>query len=56
MIWVDLGLGKFFFHPHTGKVHVKKLKNLHNNTIEKREVKYLQNLQQQDKKTDIELF
>ena len=47
---------KIFFHPHTGKVHVKKLKNLHNNTIEKREVKYLQNLQQQDKKTDIELF
>ncbi|MEL0634106.1 chemoreceptor glutamine deamidase CheD [Pseudoalteromonas carrageenovora] len=47
---------KIFFHPNTGKVHVKKLKNLHNNTIEKREVKYLQNLQQQDKKTDIELF
>lgn len=49
---------KIFFHPHTGKVHVKKLKNLHNNTIEKREVRYLQNLKQQDKatETNIELF
>lgn len=47
---------KIFFHPQTGKVYVKKLCNLHNNTIEKREVRYMQNLEQQDKTTDIELF
>ena len=47
---------KIFFHPHTGKVHMKKLKNLHNNTIEKREVRYLQNLKKQEVVTDIELF
>jgi len=47
---------KIFFHPNTGKVHMKKLKNLHNNTIEKREVRYLQNLKKQEVVTDIELF
>lgn len=47
---------KIFFHPHTGKAHVKKLRNLHNDTIEKREVRYLHNLKQQTKATDIELF
>ena len=33
---------------------VKKLRNLHNNTIEKREVRYLHNLEQQTKATDID--
>lgn len=47
---------KIFFHPHTGKVYMKKLRNLHNNTIEKREVRYLQNLKKQEVTTDIELF
>ena len=47
---------KIFFHPNTGKVHMKKLKNLHNNTIEKREVRYLHDIEEQDSKTDIELF
>jgi chemotaxis protein CheD len=35
---------------------MKKLRNLHNNTIEKREVRYLQNLKKQEVTTDIELF
>ncbi|MBH0056892.1 chemoreceptor glutamine deamidase CheD [Pseudoalteromonas sp. SWXJZ94C] len=47
---------KIFFHPHTGKVQMKKLKSLHNSTIEKREARYLQNLNKQEVTTDIELF
>ena len=47
---------KIFFHPHTGKVYMKKLKKLHNDTIVKREVRYLKNIKQQETVTDIELF
>lgn len=47
---------KIFFHPHTGKVYMKKLKKLHNDTIERREVRYLKNIKLQETVTDIELF
>ncbi|MFC3034842.1 chemoreceptor glutamine deamidase CheD [Pseudoalteromonas fenneropenaei] len=47
---------KIVFDPQTGKVHVKKLREMHNDTIEKREVRYLHEIEAQDKHTDIELF
>ena len=37
-------------------VFEKKLKKLHNDTIEKREVRYLQNLKKQEVVSNIELF
>ncbi|MBD1582013.1 chemoreceptor glutamine deamidase CheD [Pseudoalteromonas sp. S16_S37] len=47
---------KVMFHPQTGKAQVKKLREMHNDTIEKREVRYLHDIETQDAKTDIELF
>jgi len=47
---------KVIFSPQTGKVQVKKLREMHSATIEKREVRYLHNIEEQDSKTDIELF
>ncbi|BBN82819.1 putative chemoreceptor glutamine deamidase CheD 1 [Pseudoalteromonas sp. A25] len=47
---------KVMFHPQTGKAQVKKLREMHNDTIEKREVRYLHDIEAQDAQTDIELF
>ncbi|WP_440054348.1 chemoreceptor glutamine deamidase CheD [Pseudoalteromonas sp. T1lg65] len=47
---------KVIFHPQSGKAQVKKLKTMHNNTIEKREVKYLHDIEESNNETDIELF
>lgn len=47
---------KVVFHPQTGKAHVKKLRSVQNENIEKREVNYLHNIEKQELKTDIELF
>jgi chemotaxis protein CheD len=47
---------KVVFNPQTGKVLVKKLRQMHNDTIEKREVRYLHSIKAQDKNTNIELF
>ncbi|MDK1288984.1 chemoreceptor glutamine deamidase CheD [Pseudoalteromonas umbrosa] len=47
---------KVVFHPQSGTAKVKKLRQVHNDTIEKREVKYLHDIEAQDAKTDIELF
>ncbi|MEJ6476034.1 chemoreceptor glutamine deamidase CheD [Pseudoalteromonas piscicida] len=47
---------KVVFHPQSGKAQVKKLRTMHNNTIEQREVRYLHDIEAQDNKTDIELF
>lgn len=47
---------KVVFNPQTGKAHVKKLRQMHNDTIEKREVRYLHDIEAQDAKTNIELF
>lgn len=47
---------KIVFHPQTGKVQVKKLREMHNDTIEKREVRYLHEIEAQDKQMNIELF
>ncbi|AOT06726.1 chemoreceptor glutamine deamidase CheD [Pseudoalteromonas luteoviolacea] len=47
---------KVVFHPQSGTAKVKKLRQMHNDTIEKREVKYLHDIEAQDATTDIELF
>ncbi|MFY8351662.1 chemoreceptor glutamine deamidase CheD [Pseudoalteromonas sp. SSM20] len=47
---------KVLFNPTTGKAHVKKLRSMHNDTIQQREFKYLHEIEEQDTHTDIELF
>lgn len=47
---------KVNFNPQTGKVQVKKLREMHSEAIEKREINYLHDIEKQDSKTDIELF
>ena len=43
------------FDPQTGKAQVRKCE-LHSDKLEKREIKYLHDIEQQDAETDIELF
>ena len=55
----DLGLSyprKVNFYPHSGKVMVKRLQCLHNNTIEMREKQYMLTLNTQPVTGDVELF
>ena len=56
----DLGLAcprKVNFYPLTGRVRVKRLESLHNDTIETREMHYLQALRNKDQVDgEIELF
>ena len=55
----DLGLifpRKVNFFPHTGKAMVKRLRSLHNDTIEQREKQYAASLRQEEITGDIELF
>ncbi len=47
---------KVYFFPKTGKVLVKRLKNLHNNTIFEREKEYGSRLQVTRIEGDVELF
>lgn len=52
----DIYPRKVYFFPHTGKVLVKKLKKLHNNTLEKREQDYASRLKTQPVGGVVELF
>jgi chemotaxis protein CheD len=55
----DLGLiypRKVNFFPHTGKAMVKRLRTLHNDTIEMREKQYAASLRKESIAGDIELF
>ena len=55
----DLGLifpRKVNFYPHTGMAKVKRLRSLHNDTIEQREKQYAASLSQESIAGDIELF
>jgi chemotaxis protein CheD len=55
----DLGLSfprKVYYFPKTGKVRLKKLHSLHNNTVEKREREYEESIIQKPTSGDIELF
>lgn len=47
---------KVLFNPSTGKAQVKKLRSMHNDTIQQREYKYLHEIEEHDTHTDIELF
>lgn len=53
---LDIYPRKVYYFPSTGKVMVKKLKNMHNTTIEKREQEYSHRLQDAKVEGDIELF
>jgi chemotaxis protein CheD len=44
------------YFPRTGKVRVKKLKSMHNDTIVKRESQYMDQLKVEPVQGDIELF
>jgi len=52
----DIFPRKVVFHPITGKVKVKKLRSLHNNTLIKREEEYQHQIEEKPTAGDIELF
>lgn len=52
----DVHPRKVYFFPRTGKVLVKKLKQLNNNTLVNREQDYAQRLQKSSVAGDVELF
>jgi chemotaxis protein CheD len=52
----DIYPRKIVFYPLSGRVSVKKLRALHNNTIIERESGYLHDLQQRPTVGDVELF
>jgi len=47
---------KVYFSPRTGKVRLKKLRDLHNRTIEEREASYARDLEAKPASGDVELF
>jgi len=53
---LDIYPRKVYFFPQTGKVMVKKLRNVHNNTIVDRESEYRVRLRQSDVGGEVELF
>jgi chemotaxis protein CheD len=53
---VDIYPRKVYFYPKTGKVMVKKLRNVHNNTIFEREKDYGSRLQKIPVAGEVELF
>jgi len=52
----DIYPRKVYFFPHTGKVLVKKLKQLHNDTVQKRERDYARRLNIHPVGGDVDLF
>ena len=52
----DIFPRKVMYHPLSGKVKMKKLRNMHNKTIIEREEKYFTEIQHKPESTDIELF
>lgn len=52
----DIYPRKVYYYPRTGKVYVKKLKSLHNETIFEREKAYMKDITHKDVSGDIELF
>lgn len=53
---LDVYPRKVYFFPATGRVMVRKLVNMHNDTVAARERAYRESLQQRDAGGDIELF
>lgn len=52
----DIYPRKVLFFADTGKVRVKKLRNMHNDTVKKREEKYRKSIDDKPVQGDIELF
>ncbi len=52
----DIFPRKVIFFPLTGKVRVKKLRQMHNRTILERENNYMSSLETQPSESDVELF
>jgi chemotaxis protein CheD len=52
----DIYPRKVYYTPATGKLFVKKLRSLHNNTIVERETQYLDRLQHKPIEGSVELF
>ena len=52
----DIYPRKVVYHPHSGKVKVKKLRSLHNDTLIKREEEYQHTIEEKPSTGDIELF
>jgi chemotaxis protein CheD len=52
----DIYPRKVYYTPATGKLFVKKLRSLHNNTIVERETQYLNQLKQKPVEGSVELF
>lgn len=52
----DIFPRKVYYLPGTGKVKVKKLRSMHNDTVARREDAYLQDLQKQSVQGEVELF
>ncbi len=53
---LDVYPRKVYFFPHTGRVRVKKLRSMHNNTIVVREQEYHSRLAEADMHGGVELF
>lgn len=53
---IDVYPRKVYFFPKTGKVLVKKLRNVHNDTIYEREIEYRARLVKEEVAGDVELF
>ena len=53
---VDVYPRKVYYFPRSGKVLIKKLRNLHNDTIFRRESEYSARLVQEEVAGDVELF
>jgi chemotaxis protein CheD len=47
---------KVMFDPLTGKAQVKKLRSMHNDTVQRRERVYVSNVKESETKSNIELF
>jgi len=52
----DIYPRKVYYYPATGKVRVKKLRTMHNETIASRETEYMMDLRKKSDRGDIELF
>ncbi|TQV84176.1 chemoreceptor glutamine deamidase CheD [Exilibacterium tricleocarpae] len=52
----DIYPRKVLYFPDTGAVKVKKLRNIHNNTVEKRERAYIESITEKPAQGDVELF
>ena len=52
----DIYPRKLVYEPKTGKVFMKKLRSMHNDTVAKREASYKQELEKKPVSGDIELF